>query len=33
MEDMGYDRAYVLFSLKNNDLNNATTLYYLLAGD
>lgn len=33
MEEMGYDKTYVLNSLTSNELNNATTLYYLLAQD
>ena len=30
MERIGFEKAYVLASLSNNDLNSATTLYYLL---
>lgn len=30
---MGFERAFVLSSLMDNELNNATTLYYLLAED
>ena len=28
---MGYEKSFVISSLANNDLNNTTTLYYLLA--
>ena len=30
MEKMGYEKTFVAASLTNNELNNATTLYYLL---
>ncbi len=31
METMGFDKSFVLASLDHNELNSATTLYYLLA--
>jgi hypothetical protein len=30
IENFGYDREYVIRSLKNNYLNHATTIYFLL---
>lgn len=30
IENLGYDRKYVIKSLKNNFLNHATTVYFLL---
>lgn len=30
LEEMGYEKSYLISCLTNNELNNATTAYYLL---